>query len=194
MREYLDMLPLPDSPAEITQWVYPSAFLILGGIVALLIAWNYVMAEGKGAKYRISVFLGLGYSVLMAVYCYIQYAYGDWTGLGILLFGILTFTLALRPLIRWNVAFSVATLGYFGVYFGVYVFANGLVDIIYPIGVFTMAFLLAVLIYTMFHFIETGVEWAGRIMNAWPVLGVLGTACIVEGILQLMDMSMFTML
>jgi hypothetical protein len=50
----------------------------------------------------------------------------------------------------------------------------------YRVGV---AFFCGALVYMMLHMVEAIVKMAGKIMNAWPILVILGVVCIIEAIM-----------
>jgi len=61
--------------------------------------------------------------------------------------------------------------------------------------IYVIIFLIpALLVYTLFKFIEDILRLIGTILASKPVAIILGVACIVQGVLLLLDRSLFTIL
>lgn len=191
IRGLLEGVPLPTTAAGLTEGYYPSAFLLVAGMIAILVAWNYVLYEGRGAKYRLTVIIGTLFSVFMAIYCGVQYIHGDWANGVIVAYGLLTFSLAFRMVLGFNVSAGMSLILWVVLYYATYIFAYGLVEVIGTIWVIFFVTMLAILFYMLVRFIEAGVEWAAGLFNSWPVLVVLGGFCAIESALQVIGMSIF---
>ena len=188
---YIGYLSLPTSLEAVTSGVWSVLFLLVAGITAITIARNYVISEGRGARYRFSVLLGVGFAFLLGIYCVIQYLYGSWPNPLIMLTAFLSFAMILRPVVNWNVAIAISLLVFLLVYYGIYIFVYGLVDVFGVAGVFTLSAALAVLSYMLLSYVQVGVQWVAGLLNAWPILGVLGGVCLVQGILTVLGYSLF---
>lgn len=188
---YIEYLTLPTSLDALASGVWAVLFLLVAGITAITIARNYVISEGRGARYRFSVLLGTGFAFMLAVYCVVQYLYGSWPNLLIMMVAFLSFAMMFRPVVNWNVAIAIALLMFLLVYYGIYIFVYGLVDVFGVAGVFTLSAALGVLAYMLLSYVQVGVQWVAGLLNAWPILGVLGGVCLVQGILTILGYSLF---
>jgi hypothetical protein len=131
--------------------------------------------------------IGLLYGVFMAVTAYNTYGMTGWSISTCVIMVIAAFTLIIRPFKEVHFAVLIALM-VMGV---VYVLLGGLagtrLDILsegwWRIGV---AVFCGVIVFSLLHMLESVVKIFGKILNAWPILLILGIVCIIEGIMVLM--------
>ena len=159
----------------------PDATLIAGGILAVIIALLY-RSDSDSAKYKIVMIIGTAFGIFMAIVAF--NTYGTLFLATSIIMVIASFTLIIRPFRDIHFAVIIALLAMAIVY----VLLGGLegtaLNILsegwYRVGV---AFFCGFMVYMMLHMMDTVVRIIGKILNAWPVLFVLGVICIIEGIM-----------
>jgi len=162
----------------------PELTLAIGGIVAILIACFY-FKDKESTKYKFSVFVGLIAGVLMAVIAFSMF--GAWGFATSILIILASFTLIIRPFRDVQIALIIAIMAVIIVY----VLLAGLADTWFNFLAegwprIIVAFLCGALIYMILHFAEALLKIAGKTMNAWPLLFILGTICITEAVMIFM--------
>jgi len=159
----------------------PELTLAIGGIVAVLIACLY-FKDKESAKYKFSVFVGLIAGVLMAVIAFSMF--GAWGFATSILIILASFTLIIRPFRDVQIALIIAIMAVIIVY----VLLAGLEDTVLDFLAegwprIIVAFICGALIYMVLHFAEAILKIAGKTMNAWPLLFILGIICITEAVM-----------
>ena len=156
----------------------PEVTLAIGGVLAVLIAIFYVK-NGRSVKYKLLMIIGAVFGVFMAFVAFSTYGAWELTTSVIML--VAAFTLIIRPFKDVHFALLIALMVMLIVYLLLDGLTGTILDVLsdgWPrIGV---AFLCGAMVYMMLHMIESVVKIAGKLMNAWPVLLILGIVCIVE--------------
>ncbi|MBE6514728.1 MAG: hypothetical protein E7Z69_06760 [Thermoplasmata archaeon] len=171
---------------DIMSWVdgnVPQLILLLGGLLALVIASYYVKDKESGA-YKGFMVLGVIFGVLMAIVAATRY--NQWGNFTILLVVLAAFTLVIRPFRDVHFAVIIAVM----IMVLIYVYLGGLngaeiagVDLT-PLSQgwprVIVAFIAGSFVYMLLHFAEALVGGIGKLMNMWPVLAAFGVICIAE--------------
>lgn len=169
---------------DVVAWLtdnLPQVILLVGGLLALLIAVTYVKDKDSW-KYKFLMFLGLVFGVFMAIEAVI--CYGQWQLVTSIFVAVAAFTLIIRPF--REVHFAVI-LGLF-VMVLIYIWLGGITEVSGLDLSFVaqnparaiIAFIVGGLCYAVFNFGEEIVKMFGKLLNWWPLLFVLGLVCIVE--------------
>ena len=158
----------------------PEIVLILVGVIALLIVFTYLKDRESG-KYKLMVLLGVILGVIMIALCLTSDLKAA-TGTTIIV-AIGCFALIIRPFRDVHFAVILAAL----VMVIVYILLgdvtkepfdalnNGWPRII-------VAFVAGSITYMLLNFLQALVLGAAKILNAWPILAVVGIICIAEAI------------
>ena len=158
----------------------PEIMLALVGIVALLIVFFYLKDKDSG-KYKLTVLLGVIVGALMVVLCVTSPMK---TALGTtVIVAIGCFALIIRPFrdVHFAVIFAVLVMVVVYILLGSItkepfdVLATGWPRII-------VAFIAGSIVYMMLNFLQAIVLGSAKILNAWPILIVVGVICIAESI------------
>jgi hypothetical protein len=171
---------------DIMSWIdgnVPQVILLLGGLLALVIAAYYVKDKDSGA-YKGLMVLGVIFGVLMAIVAATRYS--QWGNFTILLVVLAAFTLVIRPFREVHFAVIIAVM----IMVLIYVYLGGLngaeivgVDLT-PLSQgwprIIVAFVGGAFVYMLLHFAEALVTGIGKLMNLWPVLAIFGIICIAE--------------
>ncbi len=168
----------------------PEALLIAMGAMALIIVFGY-LRDKESALYKILVLLGVVLGALM-VYMVVAIDTG-WDKGTMIIVTIGAFALIVRPIRDVNVAAILALI----VAVIVYLMLPDLVadvqepfDFIQAIGDGIPRLVVAIvaggLVFAILQFIQAVVLLAGKILNAWPFLLVIGVVCIMEAVFHLL--------
>ena len=158
----------------------PEIMLALVGIVALLIVFFY-LKDKDGGKYKLMVLIGVLVGILMVVLCVTSPMK---TALGTtVIVAIGCFALIIRPFrdVHFAVIFAVLVMVVVYILLGSItkepfdVLATGWPRII-------VAFIAGSIVYMMLNFLQAIVLGSAKILNAWPILIVVGVICIAESI------------
>ena len=162
----------------------PETVLLVGGILAILIALTYA-GNKNGGKYKFLMILGAFFGVFMLV---LSFTEGDvWrTGTSIIIL-IAAFTLLIRPFRNVNFAIVLALL-VMGVVYLALEGLNGymLFDHIDLTSLsagwprIILAFVAGSFVYMITNFLQAIVQFFGKILNCWPILFILGIVCMIE--------------
>ena len=158
----------------------PEIMLALVGIVALLIVFFYLKDRDSG-KYKLMVLLGVIVGALMVVLCVTSPMK---TALGTtIIVAIGCFALIIRPFRDVHFAVILAVL----VMVVVYLLLGSVTQ--EPFNVVAsnpwriiVAFIAGSIVYMMLNFLQAIVLGSAKILNAWPILIVVGVICIAESI------------
>ncbi len=182
--------------SELTASPVPEVILGLGGLLAFLMAFRY-MRTGGGLAYRLKTFLGVigGLVMMVTVYAMQAHATGEWTVLSLALMGVTGFALFFRPFRTINLAVILAIFAAVGLY----LFLGTLTD---PAWEFltddviraVIALAAAVIIFTAMRFVQELITFVNKIVNAWPVLLILGLLCMGEAVAIYMDTNILELL
>lgn len=178
--------------SDITSWIdanLPETILLIGGLLAILIAVFYVKDKGSW-KYKGTMVLGFLFGLLMAVEAITTY--GEWRLVTSIFVAVAAFALIIRPFREVHFAIILSffvmviiyiAMGQFNGYmlfdqFDLTVLSEGWPRII-------VAFIAGAFVYMITNFAEGLVKMFGKLLNFWPVLLILGFVCIVEAVLML---------
>lgn len=178
--------------SDITSWIdanLPETILLIGGLLAILIAVFYVKDKGSW-KYNVTMVLGFLFGLLMAVEAITTY--GEWRLVTSIFVAVAAFALIIRPFREVHFAIILSffvmviiyiAMGQFNGYmlfdqFDLTVLSEGWPRII-------VAFIAGAFVYMITNFAEGLVKMFGKLLNFWPVLLILGLVCIVEAVLML---------
>ena len=165
----------------------PELTLLIGGLLAVMIAIYYLKRKDS-AYYKLLMFIGLLFGIYMAVIAFNTYGITHWHLSTCIIMLVASFTLIIRPFKEVHFAVLIALLTMCVVYLLLGGLEGTMLDILasgWPrIGV---AVFCGIMVYSLLHMIESIVKVMGKILNAWPVLFVLGLVCIAEAIMVLMD-------
>ena len=188
-----DIPYITQTPSDMTMGYYPVVLLIATGLLCTLIAKTY-LDNPKQAAYRLSVLMGIVLAPILALYCVVQYLIGDWGTVAIAFCAVASFTLALRPVLKWNIAFTISALVAILIYYTISIFVSGPIEFTGVSGLILISAAVSVLVFHILSMTEAGLEAVGRILNAWPILMVIGFVAIAEGVAIIMGMSVLGLL
>ncbi len=178
--------------SELTASPVPEVILGLGGLLAFLMAFRYMRAGG-GLAYRLKTLLGVigGLVMMVTVYALQAHATGEWSVISMALLGVTGFALFFRPFRTMNLAVILAIVAAVGLY----LFLGTLTD---PAWEFltddviraVIALAAAVIIFTAMRFVQELITFVSKIVNAWPILLLLGLLCMGEAAALYMDTTL----
>ena len=158
----------------------PEILIIVAGVLALLIVFTYV-SNKEGFLYKFLVFAGLVAGALLIVVSIDTY--GQWDLSTSVIAIVAGFALIIRPFRDVHFAALLALLVGALVYVLLGDLAGSSLNVLaegYPRII--VAFVAAVIVFMMANFIESLVKLFAKILNAWPILLILGLICLAEGI------------
>lgn len=175
-------------PSESTDWQslidtlnsnhVPEIVLLLVGIVALFIVYMY-LKDNDSPGYKLAVLIGVLVGVLMVALCLTSKA---GTGTTIII-AIGCFALIIRPFRDVHFAVILALLAMVIVYILLGQITQEPFDALnsgWPRII--VAFVAGSIVYMMLNFLQALVLGSAKVLNAWPVLAVLGVICIIEAV------------
>jgi hypothetical protein len=155
----------------------PEIFLAVVGIVAILIVYTY-LKDKDGSYYKLMTLIGVIAGVAMVALC-LTSSLKTSTGTTIIV-AVTCFALIIRPFRDVHFSLIIALL----VMVVAYVLLGSLTGDLavlatgwYRIGV---AFLAGAIVYMLLGFLQALVQLFGKLLNAWPLLLILGVICITE--------------
>ena len=158
----------------------PEIMLGVMGAVALLIVLFYLKDKDSG-KYKLMVLLGVLIGILMVILCVTS---SMKTALGTtIIVAICCFALIIRPFRDVHFAVIIAAM----VMVIVYILLGNVTDEHFLFVTefwprIIIAFVAGSIVYMMLSFLQAMVLACAKILNAWPVLIVVGVICIAEAI------------
>ena len=158
----------------------PEIMLALVGIVALLIVFFY-LKDKDGGKYKLMVLIGVLVGILMVVLCVTSPMK---TALGTtIIVTIGCFALIIRPFRDVHFAVILAVL----VMVVVYILLGSITEEPFDVVAsgwprIIVAFIAGSIVYMMLNFLQAIVLGSAKLLNAWPILIVVGVICIVEAV------------
>ena len=156
----------------------PEIVLLLAGIVALFIVYMY-LKDNDSPSYKLSVLIGVIIGAIMVFLCVTCKA---GTGTTIII-AIACFALIIRPFRDVHFAVIIALMVMVVVYLLLGDITQEPFDVLnhgWPRIV--VAFVAGSIVYMMLNFLQALVLGTAKVLNAWPVLGILGIVCIVEAV------------
>ncbi|MCL2607636.1 MAG: hypothetical protein FWD92_03665 [Methanomassiliicoccaceae archaeon] len=163
----------------------PEAVLAIGGLLAVVMTYLY-LKDDESTKYRLTMIISTFFGILMAVIAFSTY--GTWALPTSIIMFVAAFTLIIRPFKEIHFAVIIALL-IMGV---AYLLLGGLEGTnlafmsegLWRIGI---AVFCGAIVYSLMHMLESIVKVFGKILNAWPILFVLGVICVAEAVLTTLD-------
>jgi len=158
----------------------PEMLIAVAGVLALLIVIAYV-SNKEGFLYKFLVLAGLVAGALLIVVSIDTYDYWNLSTTVIAI--VAGFALIIRPFRDVHFAVILALLAGVLVYVLLGDLAGGDLNVLaegYPRII--IAFVVAAVVFMMTNFIESVVKLFAKILNAWPILLILGLLCIAEGV------------
>lgn len=158
----------------------PEIMLALVGIVALLIVFFY-LKDKDGGKYKLMVLIGVLVGILMVVLCVTSPMK---TALGTtIIVTIGCFALIIRPFRDVHFAVILAVL----VMVVVYILLGSITEEPFDVVAsgwprIIVAFIAGSIVYMMLNFLQAIVLGSAKLLNAWPILIVVGVICIAEAV------------
>ncbi len=156
----------------------PEIVLLLVGIVALFIVYMY-LKDNDSPAYKLSVLLGVIIGAVMVFLCVTSKA---GTGTTIIV-AIACFALIIRPFRDVHFAVIIALMIMVIVYLMLGNITQEPFDVLnhgWPRII--VAFVAGSIVYMMLNFLQALVLGTAKVLNAWPILGILGIVCIVEAV------------
>ncbi|MCL1984370.1 MAG: hypothetical protein FWG58_03095 [Methanomassiliicoccaceae archaeon] len=170
----------------LAEYPMPEAILTIGGILAVLLAILYL--KDDGIRYKLLMVIGMLFGIVMAVTAFNTYGTTDWAMSTSVIMIVASFTLIIRPFKEVHFAVLIAllvmgivyiVLGGFADHAQLHILAEGW----WRIGIALVA---GAIVYSLLHMLESIVKLIAKVLNAWPVLLLLGLVCVIEGIMVFM--------
>ena len=160
----------------------PEVLMVVAGLFALLLVHMY--RKNKDSDwYKLMMFVGVILGVAIILVSITRYS--SWTTFDAVLIFLAGFTLVIRPLTKIDIAILISLL-VMGI---VYIWLGGITGDFEVVASgwprIIVAIVAGALVYMVLHFIQAALQTVGKILNCWPVLGLLGLICLVEGALLL---------
>lgn len=156
----------------------PEIVLLLVGIVALFIVYMY-LKDNDSPAYKLSVLLGVIIGAVMVFLCVTSKA---GTGTTIIV-AIACFALIIRPFRDVHFAVIIALMIMVIVYLLLGNITQEPFDVLnHGWARIIVAFVAGSIVYMMLNFLQALVLGTAKVLNAWPILGILGIVCIVEAV------------
>lgn len=156
----------------------PEIVLLLVGLVAIFIVYMY-LKDNDSPAYKLSVLLGVLIGAIMVFLCVTCKA---GTGTTIII-AIASFALIIRPFRDVHFAVIIALMAMVIVYILLGDITQEPFDVLnhgWPRIV--VAFVAGSIVYMMLNFLQALVLGTAKVLNAWPILAVLGVICIIEAV------------
>ena len=161
----------------------PEAVLALVGVIAIAIVFAY-RANDEGFLYRLLVLIGVVAGAFM-VYTAVAIDTGWFMGT-LIIVTIASFALIIRPFrdVNFALIFSLLVMALVYIALGgitgdLSVLATGWPRII-------IAFAVGAILYMLTGFIQDIIGLFAKLLNAWPLLFVIGVWCIAEAVMLIM--------
>ena len=158
----------------------PEIMLALVGVIALLIVFTYLQ-DKDSPRYKLMVLLGVIIGALMVVLC-VTSPMKTATGTTVIV-AIGCFALIIRPFRDVHFAVIIALL----VMAVVYILLGSITQ--EPFDALAsgwpriiVAFVAGSIAYMMLNFLQALVLGCAKVLNAWPILIVVGVICIMEAV------------
>ena len=156
----------------------PEIVLLLVGIVALFIVYMY-LKDNDSPAYKLSVLLGVIIGAVMVFLCVTS---KPGTGTTVIV-AIACFALIIRPFRDVHFAVIIALMVMVIVYLLLGNITQEPFDVLnHGWARIIVAFVAGSIVYMMLNFLQALVLGTAKVLNAWPILGILGIVCIVEAV------------
>ena len=157
----------------------PEIFLGIVGAIAIIVAYMYVK-DKDSTEYRIMVMIGVIVGAVMALLCSVSVLKADTMTLIIVVAA--SFALIIRPFRDVKFAIILALFGMIVVFIFLGSLSGDLEFLSTGWPRIIAAFVVGAIIYMLLGFLQDLVLLFAKILNAWPILAVLGIFCIAEAI------------
>ena len=163
----------------------PEAVMIVGGALAVYVALAY-LKDHDSQKYKLAALLGMIGGIVMLLVGFMTFQYATLTLFSVTALLLAGFALFFRPIQKVPVAVVFAVI--VGVF--VYLYLGGITEANLQFLVedtlrIILSIVAAAVVFMVFNFVEQLLDFASTILNAWPVLLVLGAICAVDGLVIL---------
>ena len=155
----------------------PELVLIIMGVLAILIVRQH-LKDKESQTYNLLVLTGVIVGALM-LFLTVTYREG-WATYTLIIVAIASFAMIIRPFrdVHFSALFGLMAAAIVYIYLGSVtgdfeILATGWPRII-------LAFVAGALVFMMLNFLEQLVQLFGKLLNAWPILLILGLICIAE--------------
>jgi len=157
----------------------PEAVMIVGGVIALYIAIMF-LKDNDSQKYKLAALAGMLVGILMLFVGFTAFQTISLFSVTVLL--LTGFALFFRPIQKIPVAVVFALI--VGVF--VYIYLGGITDpnllfLVEDTVRIILSIVAAAVVFMVFNFVEQLLDFASTVLNAWPVLLVLGLLCAADG-------------
>ncbi|MDD3399019.1 MAG: hypothetical protein PHW93_05425 [Candidatus Methanomethylophilaceae archaeon] len=159
----------------------PEVLMIAGGAVALYVAVSF-LKDKDSQKYKLAALVGMLVGIVMLLGGFMAFQYSTTPLFSVSVMLLTGFAMFFRPIQKIPVA------AVFGLIVGVfvYLYLGGITDpnlqfLADGMGRLIVAIVAAALVFMVLNFIEQLLDFASTVLNAWPVLLVLGFVCLVDG-------------
>ena len=157
----------------------PEIFLGVVGVLALIIVYTYVK-DKDGVAYRTVMLIGVFMGIIMALLCVSSTLRADsWT---LLIAVAASFALIIRPFRDVKFAIIIALFAMVLVYVFLGSLSGNLEFLASGWPRIIAAFVAGAIIYMLLGFLQDLVLLFAKLLNAWPLLAILGLLCIAEAI------------
>ncbi len=157
----------------------PEIFLGIVGAMALIIVYMYVK-DKDSAGYKTCTLIGVILGIIMAFFATTSTLKADtWT---LIIVVAASFALIIRPFRDVKFAIILALFAMIAVYIFLGSLSGNLEALSTGWPRIIAAFVVGAIIYMMLGFLQDLVLLFAKILNAWPILAVLGVICIVEAV------------
>lgn len=166
----------------------PEAVLALVGVIAIAIVFAY-RSNDEGFLYKILVLVGMVAGAFM-VYTAVAIDTGWFMGT-LIVVTIVSFALIVRPFrdINFALIFSLLVMAL------VYILLGGLTGDLSILAAgwprILIAFAAGAVLYMLTGFIQDAIQLFAKVLNAWPLLFIIGVWCIIEAVMLILGYGSF---
>ena len=159
--------------------------MMAGGLIGLYIAVMF-LKDKDSQKYKLAALVGMIMGIMMLISGFMIFQESTMPVFSISVLLLTGFGLFFRPIQKIPVAVVFAVI--VGVF--VYLYVGGITDpnlqfLVEDTVRIILSIVAAAVVFMVFNFVEQLLDFASTVLNAWPVLLVLGLICVVEGALLL---------
>jgi hypothetical protein len=163
----------------------PEVLMIIGGIVALYIAVAF-LKDNDSQKYKLAALVGMLVGIVLLLGGFMAFQYSTIPQFSVTVLLLTGFAMLFRPIQKVPIA------AIFGLIVGifVYLYLGGVTDAnLQFLTDETVRIIVSIvggaLVFMVLNFVEQLLDFATAVLNAWPVLLVLGLVCAADGVLIL---------
>lgn len=165
----------------------PEAVMIIGGVIALYVAILF-LKDKDAQKYKLAALVGMIAGILMLAVGFAIFQYSVTISLfSVTVLLLAGFALFFRPIQKIPVAVVIGLI--VGIF--VYLYLGGITDpnlqfLVEDTVRIILSIVAAAAVFMIFNFVEQLLDFASTVLNAWPVLLVLGFICAADGAVLLL--------